>query len=516
MPTPVRLALLALATWLAACANPVAPTGGPPDTTPPALVASVPDTGAVNVTSSLVSLTFSEGVDRTSLARALTVTPEPERRPEVRWDGRTATLDLGPLRANTTYLLTLDNTLRDLHGVALATPLTLAFATGPTLDRGRLAGRVLLAATGAAAAGVDVLAFASSDTLDRPLYRTQTGPDGRFAFDYLGAGPFYVLALQDVNRNRRPDAGEAFAVPPAAALRPDTLAVATPWWLVRPDTTGPRPERVLTLSTTRLSVRYDEPLRLASRDTSAWTLTDTTGVRIPVEAVFTTGPASREVWLRTAPLTRPATLVPGPVLDSLGQRGPTPELAVRPGTSADTTRLRLVRFTGDTLVVSAPLPDTLRPSATDTSGLPRPVELTTENGTTYAIRVERPARVGLDLRPFGVDSTANVLLAARPEDTGGLVGRVDTAGVAVQVEAIGPVRRAVQAGADGAFTFTSLPAGSYRLRAFVDRDGDGRWNPGQPSPFVPAEPLVWRQEAVQVRARWDTEVPDPLTFSPVP
>ena len=80
LPSPLPL-LLALFVLLTACANPVPPSGGPEDTTPPSVVRSRPVSDTVNVPTSTQSLRieFSEYVERGSLPRAITVTPAFER-----------------------------------------------------------------------------------------------------------------------------------------------------------------------------------------------------------------------------------------------------------------------------------------------------------------------------------------------------------------------------------------------------------------------------------------------------
>ena len=50
-----------------------------------------------------------------------------------------------------------------------------------------------------------------------------------------------------------------------------------------------------------------------------------------------------------------------------------------------------------------------------------------------------------------------------------------------------------------------VPGGRYTVCAFRDRDGDGRWSPGRPEPFLPAERFGVHPDTVDVRARWRTE-----------
>src|SRR5690606_28127953 len=111
----------------AGCATPLRPSGGPEDRTPPELVASVPAAGATRVADGRLVLTFSERVDEAALRRALTVAPAPEAPPAVRVRGREVEVVLDRLRPDVTYVVTLGTELRDLHGVALPAPITLAF-----------------------------------------------------------------------------------------------------------------------------------------------------------------------------------------------------------------------------------------------------------------------------------------------------------------------------------------------------------------------------------------------------
>ena len=59
--------LLVLAFFLFSCAGQVPPLGGPPDTVPPAVLRTVPDSNAVRVETDRVELEFSEYVDRLSV-----------------------------------------------------------------------------------------------------------------------------------------------------------------------------------------------------------------------------------------------------------------------------------------------------------------------------------------------------------------------------------------------------------------------------------------------------------------
>ncbi|HEX8386653.1 MAG TPA: Ig-like domain-containing protein, partial [Rubricoccaceae bacterium] len=277
--------LLAGLLGLAACATPVAPSGGPPDTTPPALVRTFPADGATGVTSGEVTLTFSERLDPATAGRAVRVTPEPETPPRVTVRGNALVVSVPALRDSTTYVVSVGTELADARNVALRAPITVAFATGSQIDRGRIEGTVRDPATGAPARALAVWAYALPDTLApdttagrvAPDYRTETGADGAFRLDYLRPGLYAVAAVQDRNRNGRADAGERFAAAPTRALQavaPDTAGTARDS-LARParpsffvtslDTVPPAPRSVRVLSDRRVAVRFSESVRLVDR-----------------------------------------------------------------------------------------------------------------------------------------------------------------------------------------------------------------------------------------------------------
>jgi uncharacterized protein (DUF2141 family) len=559
----------------------VAPSGGPRDTTPPSIVATQPARDSVNVSTSIqsVSIEFSEYIERTSLTQALTVTPPVDGRLRYDWDGRSVDIELPTaLRDSTTYILTLDGDLRDARGVSLNDPLTVAFSTGPRIDQGELKGRVVAPQRAQPQARVDIYAYrppsdsaaAPTPLPERPAYRTQTGKDGTFALDYLREGRYYVLALRDNNRNRRPDPGERVAVPPRPALVADSgrAPVPVPWLLTAVDTLAPTLQRAQAESRQRIRLRFSEPIRRASPTPNDWALRDSTAdAPVPVRAVYRPADRANTVVLRTdamAPTRHVLPLRAGLVTDTLGQPLVPDTARFTAVDRPDTTQTRFRAFlprggTADSAGIHFLLPDvrpgvafnqapdssTLRAvlSVQDTTGTARPYRLSSDDGRTYRVRLQPPLGpdMPVDLRVDGRALTGRDTTYQRrvqrisASRLGALEGRAvvaDTAHPAVPTTArdarengrpdsvvvelqpagansrVEPRRQVVAPGST--FVFRKLPEGRFRFRAFVDRNGNGRWDGGTLRPFRRAEPITWSEQAAELRPRWTSVLPAAL------
>ena len=66
-----------------ACAVPVPPTGGPPDTTPPTLLTTIPENGQVQFSGMELEFLFDEAIDMRSFTRAFSITPDVNGLPEI-------------------------------------------------------------------------------------------------------------------------------------------------------------------------------------------------------------------------------------------------------------------------------------------------------------------------------------------------------------------------------------------------------------------------------------------------
>lgn len=543
MPSPSRLAHVlgvALLASLVGCATPGAPTGGPVDSTPPTLMSSLPADLATGVTDSTITLVFSERLDRAS-ASAVTVTPASATPPRVEVDGREIRVVLPGLRDSTTYVVTLGTGLKDNRNVALRSPITFAFATGDAIDRAQITGRVRDPSTGSGVQAA-VWAYALADSASVPApdvppdYRTETGADGAFSLSYLRRAPYFVVAVQDRNRNGRLDPGERVAAPPRLVLRADTTASdpETFWIAAPPDTIPPRAQRVRTLSDRRLAVRFDESVRLSSPDAAGWTLADSASGAAVAVRLYQVAESPQDVFVQA---DRPLPAVPHRIAyvpsdtlalaDSSGRAAQAFILAFTSSARPDTVTARFLGFAPVTRDSVATLAPGQRPSARFSSplpadglrqrvrlavgGEPQSTAFVSADGVTWQPSGALPASFEVVVEM--PDSTFRQRYAvATARETGGVVGRVEGQGpvrVEVRPTSGDPVVAAV--GGDGAFAVDGLLPGAYTLRIWRDLDGDGQWTPGLAFPYREPEPLRLLLDPVQVRARWEADV-EPVTL----
>ncbi|MDX1532309.1 MAG: hypothetical protein R3362_12335, partial [Rhodothermales bacterium] len=383
---------------------------------------------------------------------------------------------------------------------------------------------------------------------ERPDYRTETDSQGAFAFSYLTEQPYYVIALADQNRNRRPDPQERFAAPPRPVVLADTSAGAPLQWIATVlDTIPPEPQRVRALSRDRLVVRFSEPVRLADRSPGRWGLRDSLrDASVPVQAVYTLPETPQEVYLRTDVLrAEPHLLRAAAVVDTSGNLAADDPLRFTPTASADTLRTRFLGFMPDTLGpneagayrllprqqpgvrFNQPVGDALLQQAVavrDTAGAALPFTARTSDGTAYRLLLEPPLAPGQTVEVAVAGNalgTADTVYTRRyerlPETAlGARSGTVllEGDGGTIVVELYpadrpdAPYRQRLES--SNQYLFEGLPEGRYRLRAFLDRDADTLWDGGLLAPYRAPEPVVWGSDSLTVRPRWELTAADTL------
>ncbi|MCB0717279.1 MAG: Ig-like domain-containing protein [Bacteroidetes bacterium] len=557
---PVRLRtylLPALLSFAAGCAVPVAPTGGPADKEPPKVVKITPSRNQINVPIETrdIRFEFSEYMNESSFNQAFSISPEPVGQPDIRWQRKSVTVRLPEnLATNTTYVLTLDNRLKDNNGVAVSGAEHFAFSTGSTVSRAGLSGRVRDALTGSAVKGVDVFAYPTADSVGegsalpaRPKYRTQTNESGLFSFEFMTPGPYILIAVLDKNNNRWPDQSErAGTGHRLVAVASDSSSADSELYLSLFDTESPEVRRVRSISNARTLARLSEEVIDPARQ--PWAIMDSvTNVSRPDLRVFESDVDSRDIIIlsQALPATRHLLIVPA-LADSSGNVSEPDTLSFSPSFDADTTQTRFVGFfpsenvpadsvtrllPGESFGVSLSQSFDLERNAglhiLDSEGRRVAYLTDTNDGRNIALRVDSLTRsermtVAVDGSAFGEGDTTltRTFVPYSESELGSLSGvAIAEGGAAVRVEAWragtgGPIGT-VTADSSGHFEIAHLPPGKFRLRIVADANRNGRWDAGSFDPLAPAEALLFTADTLSVRARWESVLPDTLRIPPV-
>ncbi|MBQ7691948.1 MAG: Ig-like domain-containing protein [Muribaculaceae bacterium] len=193
---------------LAGCANIGSPEGGPRDYTPPRVLRTSPEMGAVNVTSNKVEITFDEIVNIKDQQKKVIVSPVQHDPPLIRALGKKITVELrDTLLPGTTYVIDFSNAIEDNNEGNPLDGYAFTFSTGPEIDSLRVSGIVLRASD--LEPMQHVLVGLHSNLSDTAFSRlpfervTRTNDLGQFTVMGLKPGRYHAFALNDADGDYR-------------------------------------------------------------------------------------------------------------------------------------------------------------------------------------------------------------------------------------------------------------------------------------------------------------------------
>ncbi len=287
---PAFLTLAAMVVLLS-CAGQIPPPGGPVDVVPPEVIRTVPDTNAVQVETNSIELEFSKYVDRRSFEESIFISPYVGDL-EFDWSGTSVTVKFTQaLRRNTTYVVNIGTDVKDMRaGNRMARGFTLAFATGDSIDRGAIGGRVY----DEKPEGVMIFAYAlggiNPDTLNpastRPDYIMQTGLRGTYSLSHLAYNTYRVFAVRDQYRDLIYDKQTdqyGVASEDVALSERNREVHDLNFRLTEEDTTRPFLTAVRAIDRRHLVLGFSEPIDSLSFGRGQFLLSDTlSGTSVPI------------------------------------------------------------------------------------------------------------------------------------------------------------------------------------------------------------------------------------------
>lgn len=539
------------------CAGQAPPSGGPPDTTPPTIIATYPEPRTTKFNDRTVVIEFSKYVDRRSVEESIFISPDVGPL-EFDWSGREVEIrfESADLRDNTTYVVTVGTDVVDVrNNNRMAESFSLAFSTGSALDSASLSGRVFDAKPDGITIFAYMLSHKRADTLrpsaTKPDYVTQTGKEGTFTLDYLAWGTYRLFAVSDQYKNILYDPQVDNI---GMASRDFTVNPATPaidgiqFQVTMQDTTPPFVLDARAIHKNSVEVRFSESLDHTSILPKVFPVADTlSDSRVSVRDVFFIPVPLNVVYLITGNMdsTRTYRLTVNDVRDTAGNRlNLTANSAVFEGSSLSDTLAPGILALG--------LQDSVRNVAYDViiditlnEGIKRgPLEKSFQLADSTGKQVRGKftwwssafvrfipdekllplawynVRVRLDsVQDFAGNRLRDSILIRRFQTVdwrklGSMRGKVedrangDASPIYISAKSISDkksVPMMKRLGAASEFVFDNVVEGQYVLHAFRDKDGNGKYTYGGPVPFFPSERFTVYPDTVKVRARWPVE-----------
>jgi hypothetical protein len=556
----ITISIVTIALW--GCANQQPPEGGPVDMTAPVIISIYPDSNKLNFSDNKLRIEFDRYVDERTFEESIFISPYVGTL-EFDWSGTEVEIIFSEkLRRNTTYVVNIGTDVKDrFRGQArMAKAYTLAFSTGPEIDRGGIEGLVFPNTKSDAAAGVMIFAYQldalNPDTLNpvtaKPDFITQTGKSGDFFLHHIPFGSYRLFAIRDEYRNLVYDREvDEYGVPSNIIhiSQSDTLAAGVLMQLAKEDTSGPRLIKASALDRNHVIAEFSESLHPSSITLASFIVADTVD-RKPLEIIavypdpfkpksiitvtqkqdsaktyyFYVQSVTDSIGNKVNPLANSFTFKGSPKADTIGPRlvavsikDSTQNIDLRPvftltfsNALAKTTTLDFVTMLNNNkqqiTVEKKRLSDVL------VSIKPEKMLL---NMTWYALRAD--LRQLHDWKDSACKDSTKVwrFETLDIEDMSSVEGTVvdlnfiDTSGhlyvTAFEIGKKNPNYYIEPTDATGKFIFPIVAEGHYVFQAFRDRNKNGMYDSGKPFPFIFSERLSPFSDTLKVRARWPLE-----------
>jgi uncharacterized protein (DUF2141 family) len=206
------IAILTIGFLTTQCAKQTAPTGGPKDEEPPALVKSTPPNQQVNFKEKQIELLFDEPVQLNNPREQLIITPSIGALGKdyeiVAKKNKVILTFKSKLADSTTYSINFRESIADLNEKN-TTPLKVAISTGTYIDSLSIKGNVIDVLTSELVKNYTVAVVPQSDTFDifkhNALFFTYVDKEGNYAIENLKEGSYILYAFDDKNKNLRVD-----------------------------------------------------------------------------------------------------------------------------------------------------------------------------------------------------------------------------------------------------------------------------------------------------------------------
>ncbi|NQV30889.1 MAG: Ig-like domain-containing protein [Candidatus Marinimicrobia bacterium] len=538
------LPALILLTLIWNCANERPISGGPVDKEAPQIIHSIPENETVNVNPNTdILIKFNEQMKKATFASSLQIWPRPPGGYEIKsgWTWLKVKFN-EPLDSNETYLLTLDKDAQDLQGNGLKSTYVMAFSTGNSLNSGRITGRIHGPAS--LKKNGDLLLYRQFDTSLDKLRQTdadyvfQSDDTGNFELPYLAERSYMLFYHWDRNKNKRIDGDDYFGRPEMASVqaRADSLQKDNRIW---PQLIALKQLKLLgvnQLGEQFIEIRANRPITKKATQKLDLYIDD---IDIPILGAT---PVDEDKFAMHVNIASPAREGASVWLqnfqDTSGFMLRSDTLKLKIPASFDTLALAIpkVLWANETIRrypdesseihILASLPLIFRSDSafklvdSKVDSVAIHGNLTKISSMEWVFKPDSALKAGLSFLWQIEGRFLHSQLISRKIDSL-MTGRLNT----INADSLGSVRvihmgvqeiyctlsgkgveRQFKLVPGSSTVITDLPARTYSLSAFLDRDGDGLYSSGGLGPAAPSESFWIYNSEIKVRARWETDL----------
>ncbi|MDZ4716713.1 MAG: Ig-like domain-containing protein [Cytophagales bacterium] len=514
------------------CANVMTPSGGPKDKQPPILLNSTPRHKQVNFKAQTVELLFDETIKLNNPREEIIISPSPGKEIVFRSKGaRVLITPAEPWADSTTYSILFREGIQDITESNSPVNLKLAFSTGPTIDSLSMAGTVFDVLQGIPVEKITVAIY-SSDTFDifssTPSFFTKTNKAGRFRLDNIKEGLYKIYAFDDKNKNLKVESRAemyGFLSQPIQLRRSiDTLQIP----IIRLDSRPLALTSIRNMGTiTRLrfnkyltaySVDSTRSITHAFGDTQTevnfWNPEGTDSLRLHFIARD-----SIENTIDTLFYIKRTTT--NPVIEKFTFKPGSPSI------NPETARLlTTMKFSKPLLSMTM---DSLYVQADSVTRFPITREEVTYNPHIKEVSIHKD----MDKKMFGPNQDPRLLLVAKsmfaismdgdttkaesspiviywPEENGTISVQAVTQEphYVIQILNKSTKNKLAESRNNPRLTARNIPPGDYQIRVIIDRNQNGRWDPGNVLQGIEPEKIIYYKApdgatSLPIRANWE-------------
>lgn len=525
------------------CANERPITGGPEDKEAPQIIFSLPENEAVNVDPKTeILIKFNEQMKKTTFSSSLQIWPRPPGGYELKSSWKWLKIKFNePLDSNETYLLTLDKGVQDLRGNGLAATHVMAFSTGKDLNNGRLMGTI--AGSKAIRKNGDLFLYRQFDTDLSELrklnadYVFQPDDQGNFELPYLAERAYMLFYHWDRNQNKLIDGDDYFGRPEVATVwaRSDSITDIHKIWPQVVPMASMRLLGITSLADQFIQVRTS---RMVTEQALASIELFADDIKVPVLGASTVKEDDFAMLLDLAvPLKENSRVWLRSFQDTSGYLLNSDTLLMRATSDFDTLELGKIQvdwlekemtlLEGEKIIrLSSDIPVVLRSDsafmlidqAVDSIQIPGLLEKQNSmawtfkpdsilaDGSTFKWEINTQF-IYAPLNGRKLDSLMTGRLKLMSQDSLGSLKILHMGGNTLNCRLRGKgIDRAFKLEPSDPVIIDGLPAQTYSLVAFIDENGDGRYQSGGMGPAAKSEPFRFYPDQIKIRARWETDL----------